>query len=629
MRRAHYWVPTGPAAPPSEIVVVDTESWRNRQILPNGDELHTLDIGCAMAYRIEKERRTRAAELTFRKPEQFWEFLEGRLNPRRPVWVFGHNLGWDMGILKAWQWLRRGDIEVSRMVVDGQLFFMKAHVKGCTLWFNDTFNYCRMSLKKIGKALGFPKDEIPLDSRKDHQWEEYCRRDVEVTAKCVDTLIQFARTHDLGPWQPTLAALAFSSYRHRFMSHNVLVHTYTEPLQMERRGYYGGLVDTQYIGSVQDGEIHEYDVNSMYPWACLENLPTTIAQSFGSVGRQRLDWLLRNYMAVADVTLRSERDRYPCRDGASVVHPTGTYRTVLPDAELRYAHEAGHIVTVNSITIYNSAPIFEEYMMYFHGVKQEYDKSGDDAFRFVAKIMMNSLYGKTGQQSPRWQPWNRRSLHMLERHHGLKPDTLAQYVNCPPIMTKPEDVYCFLNERITVNVRQYWDDIELNVGDHESRDSCPAIAACVTSIARRRLRELQNIPGHRNWYYSDTDSLWVNDTGRRRLEQSGVVDQDKLGALKYEKTHQRLTIYGPKDYVSDVVRKRKGVRPDVEPNGNNEYIQLHFPSVKSQLTVGYTEGCVLKLVKKHLYRDITACNVGPSGWTSPLQFPQQRKSENP
>ena len=621
MRKPHYWKSAGAASAPSEIVVVDTESWRNREVLPNGSELHNLDIGYAIAYRLDKGRRTRIRDCSFNRVDTFWSFLEDRLCRHRPVWLFGHNLAFDMGILKGWARLTSRDVTCSRIVIDGGNFFMRVSVAGRTLWLCDTFNYYRMSLKKLGECMGMRKGDIPFERMTDKDWRDYVRQDVMVTASAVDALIEFAREHELGPWQPTVSSTAFAALRSRFLDHKVLVHCYGNALKIERGAYFGGAVDTPFVGRVPVDDVHEYDVHSMYPSVCMSDLPCCITGWSDSMGLAALGRLLRQRSAVASVTLRSRGYRYPVRFPDRTVYPVGRFSTSLAGAELIHAYESGDITDVHSVAWYKSAPIFARYMGYFYRLKSSYSADYDKPFRTITKLLLNGLYGKTGQLSPRWVPWGKDAMRMIEITQGLTSGSLDGYEKHPPATDKCEDWVTILQPFVRLRVRNYFGTWEVGVGSHESRDSCPVIAATVTSAARMRLRSFQDIAGSKNWYYSDTDSVWVSDAGEGRLKRSGNVHESNLGQLGYAGTHNSLIIHGPKDYESTKVVKRKGVRPTAEPTLDGGWQQLHFPSAKQQLGHPEWGGVLIASVVKHLTRRVEHCHVGSDGWTTPLVLP--------
>lgn len=623
MRPPHYWKKSGPAAAPSNIMVLDTETWHGDRAICAGGEYHTLRLGCYFAYRLEGGRRTRISRDTFRNSGDCWTAIESRLDSRRPLWIFAHNMPYDFGVIEGWSRITSDDWTTERAAITSTMFYLKGSYKGLPIVLCDTINYYKCSLESIGKAVGRPKMTMPSQDESDEVWERYCMNDVDVTADGVDALIRFVRDNNLGPWQPTVAGLAFSAYKCRYLYPKVLVHDYEPVLQDERSAYYGGVVDTPRIGTVIKGPIYEMDVASMYPYCCLLDMPYQYVGTRRNPGRNQLYAYLDQYMCVAKVHLRTTTNTYPCRVAGRTYYPTGEYTTTLADPELRESVTNGDVESVDVVHLYNAAAIFHDYMTAFGDMKVKYDREGNDAFRTLCKYYMNSLYGKTGQMTPHWAEWGMESLRYLEKTHDLQPGTLAYLYGIPPSLYEPEEEYQIPEIGESVKVRDLYGVVEIQIGEYESRDSCPAIAATVTSAARCLLRRYQRIAGWGNWYYTDTDSLWCNAEGKKRLEERGCVSDGDIGKLVCKDPHDRMLIYGPKDYETDRIRRMKGIRSKAKQVGPSTFMQLQFPSALSQLKAGTKGGVFVKHVTKELRRSVDRVRLLRGGHTRPLRFPQE------
>lgn len=623
MRHAHYWKLAGAKCAPCEIVCVDTETWHGDRATAVGGEWHTLRLGCALAYRLEKGKRTRIKRIVFTTPQPFWELVMSRLNKRRPVWVFAHNAAYDLGVLDGWKFITGSDVEVEKAAVSGQILFIKCLIKGCGLVFCDTLNYYRCSLEAMGRAVGIHKGTMPDQSSPDSDWVAYCKQDVEVTAAGVDALIDFTRKECLGPWQPSIAGLSFSGFRARFMRDKILVHDRRDILELERNCYYGGVVDTPRIGEVRD--VWELDVCSMYPAVCRNPVPIYLKGDTGRIGVEGIKRLSQTYMVCADVTVETEDYPYPVRRKTGTYYPHGRYRTCLAHPELMHAIGKGHVKWVHHAAWYRHAPIFREYMEHFIGMKSEYRKQNppNEAFATICKYYGNGLYGKTGQLSPKWRQWDADSLQTIETRYGLAPGTLEDHYQNPPDLYQLEETIRLPGVPDSLEVRDYYGCVEVKCGEDESRDSCPIIAATVTSYARLLLRGYQHTAGSGNWYYSDTDSIWVSHRGKANLEAAGVVADETLGYLSVKKHYDWLRVFGPKDYETENVRRLKGIRPRAKPDGNGGWVQLHFPSAARQIKTGKCGGVFVASVTKHLSRTLSKCVLLPDGRTRPLVFPME------
>lgn len=621
-RTPHYWRPSGRTSCPDNFLFFDSETVPTPHPKGYPGEFHRLRLGVALAYRLVKGKRTREREVLYRTAGVFWAFVESCLSRDRPLWIVAHNTAFDMGTVDGWRVLSSKRFAWDTAIFEGGTFFLRGSMDGCPVVVSDTTNYYRCSLKAVGRSVGIPKLPMPDFGEPDHRWATYCRNDVQITAAGMDLLIAFWKEHELGPWQPTIGSLAFSAFRHRFMRHKVLVHTDQNVLDLERGCYYGGRVDTPYIGEVPSSTIHEVDFSSLYPSTYTQPLPYYPVGAVAFPRPREVLALGSDTHILADVTLRTKDTTYPVRVKSRVYHPRGTYRTMLADPELRRALAAGHVLYVHYAAWFKAAPVFEDYLHYFYSLKCQYDKAGDEGFRTLCKYLLNSLYGKAGQLSPRWLAWNAEAMRMLEFTHGLPEGSLAPHAAAPPRLTGPEGSVSLPGIPDPLPIRCYWGYLEVQVDRKESRDSTPALASTVTSYGRLKLSDAQRAAGGRHWFYSDTDSLWVDDVGLGNLSAARMVGDGSLGKLEHKRSVSRMAVHGRKDYEFDGERRLKGVRPNAEEIAPAVYRQHAFPSAGTQLADRLADGVFVREVVKHLRRTVDWCRPGADGWTRPLVFPE-------
>jgi DNA polymerase type B, organellar and viral len=618
MRKPHYWKEAGRTTAPSEIVVFDVETKHGKEAEVAGGELQTFRLACGLAYRIDGGRRTRMQRMRTTNRNDVWPFIMSRLHSDRPVWVWAHNAPFDIGAAGLWQYITNIRYQIEKCVLSSSTTWIKGYWDAKPLIFADTCNYLKMSLADVGVAVGLPKMEMPEYSEDDETWFEYCENDVMVTAKAVDSLIDFVRINDLGRWQPTAASMAFQALRRKFYPPKVLVHCDWRALDIERRGYYGGIVETAFIGRTDIGPIYECDVVSMYPSVCRKPLPTRLLSRVIKPDGKMVSRLMQSRLIIGDVDIQTGSDTYPLREGGKVCHVKGRFRTVLPHPELELAMQRGHVKHFHEVCIYEARPIFKEYMEHFFHYRRNAPGGPKGAFGTFAKLLMNSLYGKTGQRSPRWIEWGDEAFSVLEQVHGLAEGSLSAELGGEPQVDEYEWPILIADNTIMVNCRQYWGKVEIDCGYSESRDSCPAIAATVTSYARCLLREYHRIAGPKNWVYSDTDSIWTTQTGFERLVRAGRIKDGELGSLEAKKPIDWMHIHAPKDYETPQAIKLKGIKKNWKPGKEKPYSQLQFPSALAQLKNPEPNGVFVKYIEKELKRKIDACIVGPDGWTTPL-----------
>lgn len=623
MRKPHYWKQPAATSAPSNIVVVDTETHHGPGTEFLDGELQTLRLGVAVAYRLERGKVTREKWLDFTAVAEFWTFIESRLDARRPLWLVAHNVAYDLGVLGGWNRIVGGEWTWDAVAIGSGVTFLKGELRGSQVRILDLCNYHHCSLATVGRSVGIPKLPMPSPSAPDCLWQRYCRNDVAITMAALNDLIRTVREDDLGPWQPTAASLAFGAYRTRFMKHKVLVHSVKQVLQLERQAYYGGRVDCAFVGRTPPGQVYELDVCSMYPSVCREPLPIKLAGYHDRLTVKDLKRIAGNYQVIATVVVDTPDHTYPMRLNRETYYPTGRYETTLPTPEVVELLGRDGIVGVRAVAWYESAPIFESYMGHFLAHKGHARLTGDAARETLSKILLNSLYGKTGQRSHRWRRWCGDTMRDIESEYGLPGGSLEDCLSRPPVVVGASSVCHLPGVDDGFEVRDLWGSLEIRIPLGESRDSCPAIAAHVTSYARVLLAQYQRTAGTRHWYYSDTDSVWTDSIGLENLTRAGCVVEGVPGKLGIKGTYQWAVIYGPKDYETDTCRRVKGVRPSAVPTDDGGWQQLHFPGVGTQMGDNLDAGVYVRKTVKHLRREVNRVHVQSDGWTRPLKFPSE------
>ena len=636
MRKPHYWRHASSLNLPTLIACLDCETKGEETDDPAIGEIHTLLIGHCVSYRYDGGELSRLRKRDFTTTESFWHWLDQQLTPQRVLWVIGHNLAFDLGVVGAWHRFRTDDWRFSKRIIEKGVFLLDAYHNNCRVCFCDTFNFYKCSLATIGKSIGLPKLEMPSRDLPTTELLTYCQRDVEITYRAFNALIDYVRSYDLGPWGNTIASLAFNTYRKRFMDRKVLVSDDTESLDLERSCYYGGLVATPFIGKVKPSPIYELDVNSMYPAVCYEFLPCQIEGYAENVSLSVASELSKNFIIFGDVDIETEDYCYPYRIGDRVIYPLGRYRTCLPHQELIRAISLGHVKRVYRLSWHNKARVFATFMEYFSAMKSKHSEMGNEAFRTIDKILMNSLYGKTVQKTPRWVKLDNAGIRELEERYRMPKSTLDFMLRDNFHINGYRDSMLFSRYNCTIQMRDYFGYTEVEVGEHESRDSVPSIGAAITSYARDRLRQYHRIATNGHWFYSDTDSIWVDTEGLNNLIAAKCVAENEMGYLSIKRRCRQFIVHGRKDYElhgvelwhngtweenKEEIRILKGIKSTAIPLGDRTYKQLHFPQAIPQIESGRDCEVFIRVAVKHIRTFIDWCIPGHDGWTSPIRLP--------
>ena len=606
IRLWHYITRNISTATPTSCLFVDTET---TGVPIEGNPNATLQVlrsWCSIYCRIEKGKIRGTMKVSGTTTDQFWSQVDALLHESRPLWLFAHNLGFDITVLKFWQELdsehftfnniykdRQGNVtETMRKgwsgfaVLDDPPVIIECRKYGTkkVLICNDTYNYFRCSVADLGESIGLPKLPMPEQSAPQDDWDTYCFRDVEIIQRAITGLMRFVKEHDLGMWKYTAPAQAMSAYRHRFMREKILVHGNADAIKLERDAYYGGRLECMYVGKIYAenyfwtfhgsprpkmpdvihyGPIYVLDVQSCYPAMMLwHNYPRSIKGVFLSPSKNDLRDLLGKYCVVARVNIITQTEPYPYHHDGRTDMCVGRFLTSLCGPELHYALDNNHIQSIGSIAVYDQADLFSEYVSTFWNLRQQFIEDGNSVNAAWCKLMLNSLAGKFGQRSRTWVPTS----------EVIAP---LPWGNWSQRNAANGKTHCY--RALAWAVQE-----EHERG--ESIDSCPAIAAYITSYAREYLRDLIRLAGNKNVYYVDTDCLHVNERGYCTLLAHGKVQDGQLGMLRLVGEYQSAEYRGLKDYTLDGNDTIAGVRHNAHVLGNRQYRQDKFQKLHSILS---------------------------------------------
>jgi len=594
MRIAHKITSNKANQRPSRMLFVDVES----HLVPV-DHIrteHRLRLGWCCYWR----RRSSTLDDTiiyerFTTIPQFWTIVDRLRHKREPLYLVAHNVNYDFGVLRIFDNLRLLGFELSNIYLSGTTAMATFKDDPYKIIMLDNSNYFSTSLANLGDSIGLAKlDTDPLNAS-DKELDIYCHRDVEIMVKAWQDYFMFLDTHNLGNWAKTLPGQAFNAYRHRFMHNDIYIHTNNKVTELERAAYHGGRTTAFYQGELNNAPLYKVDVNSMYPFVMLAKpYPTRLKSEYRFMSLVELEQLLPEHRVIARVTLNTNQAVYPVKVKNHLVHPVGRFETVLCSPELSYALNHSHIENIKDCSVYHQGMIFSNYVRFFYDLKVEYTSNDKIAYRTMAKLYLNSLYGKFGQLDHNWFVVDDPNLISTGADFYVDTETGKQFT-----------IYPFDNRAWLCSV------------EGESFNSFPAIAAHVTAEARMYLWQLMSVAGEGNYYYADTDSLIVNQVGLDNLQD--YMHDTRLGALKIEDKAQTVKIMAPKTYAMDHSWKRKGIPKGATYLGNDTWRMDLFPSFRTQCRWAHGTRFHTTKSNRHLTYVIHDGEPGYDGWVQPVQ----------
>lgn len=634
-----YLAPNKSCEGPRHIFSVDTETTRIADAHDESASREVLRLGVARYFRFDGRRQTNSVEFAFRTPDQFWAWLSRRAAARCVNWVFAHSAGFDLRVLGWGAEIDSERLSLSRpqrrpttaeqgssprqprsglLVLDGPPTIVDCWFQGgAQIRICDTRNWWNIPLADMGRSLGLDKLPLPDPWDTDESWLTYCRRDCEIVDAAVYQLLCWHREHDLGVFRPTAAGQAMQCYRHRFNRVKIVLHDEEPVKRLERAGYYAGRLAQFYHGIIDRGGVgwtandaEGFDPRAPRPCGVVHKLDCN--SLFPSVMRSRfyprrlLDWSIGSAEStppadlplertIARVTVSCCRLPLPVRTRGRVDFAVGDYTTTLVGPELVAAVESSESVVIHDWAIYELADLFSEYVDYFWDLRQQCKSSGDSMSAGLAKLMLNSLYGKFGQHAYEW----------LSLPGQVPPD--------------PWHCWCEIERgaRQVAEYRSIGDLVQLRqpAGDHAT--SFTAVSAFVTANARRRMDEYRRVAGWHNCYYQGVDSMFVSDRGLERLRSQDCVSDTELGKLRLEGSSDYTIFRGLGYYLFSGQWTRASIRRGAREIAIGSWRQDQFESLERSCSKPQVGGVSVKSIIRTIDPERGGVETTPAGWVKP------------
>lgn len=394
----------------------------------------------------------------------------------------------------------------------------------------------------------------------------------------------------------TLPSLAMRLWR-KTLTKPIYVTTNKNLREFERRAYSGGRTQC-FRGGIYDS-VRVYDINSQYP-AVMRSGTYPVSYKGGWVRHYCGD----DVVALYEGDFRQTNTNVPAilrdeQSGEFVYSGSGVYT----HAEVARIRTMGEFTVKRGYVYVETGNPFVGFIDKWYGLKLEAERNGDTALRFVAKILMNSLYGKFGQRDEQW------TLLKLTRDETIQ--LMAEGVNIRHL-----GGYVLKEEK--------------RISDF----TFCAIAAYVTSYARLLLLDYMDACYTQGGkvIYCDTDSVHCTETvlpssdslGDVKLEYEGegAYAGRKLYGLKEGKINKDGTksaklvhkgVISDKDRLSYKITYDDMKRFATDPRYEVEIRQQNFPTPKEVLS-GKAQPAIM-VTRKRTLRNTYERKENPGEYT--------------
>ncbi|MEJ2248187.1 MAG: DNA polymerase [Candidatus Lokiarchaeota archaeon] len=522
-------------------------------------------LGCAIFWKRNIELEP--LEKTYFNIDEFWNDVERLFSNENKEWIlFAHNTQFDLKMLDGFNQLINRGWKLENHYVRNSVFILMFKKDDFVLHIWDTMNYVKQSLESLGNSIGYKKLEVDFEKSSESELITYCKRDCEIIYQFIKQLLEFLEQNDLSKLKSTAGSLSFNIFRHKFYdeaSNPIVINGWKRAIHLERESYRGGITDVFRIGTYD--KLYKMDINSMYP-SIMKNqyVPTKlVAYRNLNSGKDKLFDLYKYSKENGYGVIMSCKIKIPKRY-AYILSDFGLNKSTfaygitditLCSPELDFLERyGGKILQIYEINIYEMKNIFQDFVDFFYSLRLLYKQDNDTAKEKFTKLILNSQYGKWGQREVITEQLTEKSKILLEN----------QFI----ISTMIDDKINQIRNNSVVYLGSI-NGIEIYIIDkflyfscqtaNNSKESFVAISSFITSYARIKLINYLLIANRENVFYTDTDSLFVNQEGYENLKKNNCIDDNKIGKLKIEDFGSG-TFYSPKFYDFNDVRKCKGIR---------------------------------------------------------------------
>ena len=445
--------------------------------------------------------------------QSFFEKLETMEND---FIVYFHNLSFD-GEFITWYLLEnnytykdRNDLSDRTFysIIDetGSIYMIVVKLpNGNVVTFKCSYKLFPKSIEDIGEMVGVKKlkethnyEELKNYTSVDELTEEeimYINNDVTIMCKLITYL------DSIGINALTMSSSAYKNWRmdkYHLCKKQFIKDTDDEINEIIRKSYRGGI--TKVNEKYKDVDIYDcisFDVNSLYPSVMYENpMPIGMGKKYNSINECIKD---KRYLYLVVVCVKSAEVK------------EGFHSFIGENAGFSYSRKYEYKDKLDNVVLYlwkNEFQLFKRiykaryviskvigYKVAFNVFKEYIDRwigvkinAKTPAERQLAKLMLNSLYGKFGMNDNR----------VTKIPNGIDSEGKITY-------------------RYDDTIGVYYDK---------------KVASYITSCARVKYATMMNLCGD-SYIYGDTDSLYIK--GHNIPSQfEGCVDDKKLGYWKYE-----------------------------------------------------------------------------------------------
>ena len=492
------------------------------------------------------------------EPGQIADLIEDYTAIDKNVWVFAHNLNFDLTISKLPAILVHRDwhIEAYGMSKESNWWVLKRD--GHKLVIADSWSWLPDSLASCGREIG--RRKLPLPGANDPlaAFHKRCRHDALILNDLMVTLMNWWDDNQLGRWSITGAGCGWQAMRTKTGHKKIVVGPDPERTAFERLAVFGGRKEVYQVGEIVGTWCADYDFQAAYPTIVAHHRLPMGPGEFHRVipdkyqARQSPQW---DYIAKVKVT--TERPCAPCRIDNNIWWPVGTFTTVLAGPEIDYARSTGATVEVGGGYVYKMDFALRDWAIWCIGLLHADRATVPPIVRRMAKGWSRSVVGRFAGHSSQITS-DRPSIGV-----GVRLETGHNLTTGRPI------------EILTIGDREITTEHDL-----DGPECFPAVLAFVEAHCRTALGQMIDSRNPTRLLQVNTDGWWERKTVRNSAYQVDNVPWPHTVVRKA--SVNAVVILGPDHLTTAAERRISGIPKTAKAAGSDRYIWHDWPGMRWQ-----------------------------------------------
>src|SRR3989304_10343410 len=156
-RKPHILGATKTTQLPSNLLFFDTETHDEFKGSRAGEQKHIFWFGSAISVRVNAKDNVSSKSHHLDSVDDFWVLLESKLSQDKPLYLFAHNLAFDLTIIDFWNRHEKEGYDLTYAVLENPPMFLSLTKDGKKLCIVDTFNFWKQSVSAMGDSLNIKK----------------------------------------------------------------------------------------------------------------------------------------------------------------------------------------------------------------------------------------------------------------------------------------------------------------------------------------------------------------------------------------------------------------------------------------------------------------------------------------